>query len=154
MVDGKHSALPIVPSRGTKLGATVGSVGFPNPGLQGFAPKLSKGEIASLSGAHDDPRYFQISTPIQPGNSGGALIDERGNVVGVVAAKLSERAARATSGTPAEIVNYAIKSAYLLALLESIPGAAAGLPPARTTTVKFEDAVAEAERAAVLVIVR
>ncbi len=39
---------------------TVATVGFPDIGLQGFAPKLAKGEIASLSGAGDDPRYFQI----------------------------------------------------------------------------------------------
>jgi len=45
---------------------------------------LSKGEIASLSGAQDDVRHFQISVPVQLGNSGGALVDERGNVVGVV----------------------------------------------------------------------
>jgi len=42
------------------------TVGFPNVGLQGFAPKLAKGEIASLAGAQDDPRHFQISAPIQP----------------------------------------------------------------------------------------
>ncbi len=48
-------------------------MGFSNIGLQGFAPKLAKGEIASLSGAGDDARYFQISVPVQPGNSGGAL---------------------------------------------------------------------------------
>ena len=53
-----------------------------------FAPKLAKGEIASLSGAGDDPRYFQISVPVQPGNSGGALVDERGNVIGIVSAKV------------------------------------------------------------------
>jgi len=35
---------------------------------------LAKGEIASLSGAGDDARYFQISVPVQPGNSGGALV--------------------------------------------------------------------------------
>ena len=50
-----------------KLGGTVATVGFPNIGLQGFAPKLAKGEIASLSGAGDDARYFQISVPVQPG---------------------------------------------------------------------------------------
>jgi hypothetical protein len=43
-------------------------VGFPDIGLQGFAPKLAKGEIASLAGAADDPRYFQISLPVQPGS--------------------------------------------------------------------------------------
>ena len=42
------------------------------------------GESASLSGVGDDPRYFQISVPVQPGNSGGVLVDERGNVIGIV----------------------------------------------------------------------
>ena len=61
-------------------------------------PKLAKGEIASLAGAADDPRYFQISLPVQPGNSGGALVDARGNVVGIVAAKLDASAALAVTG--------------------------------------------------------
>ena len=99
-----------------KLGNTVATVGFPNIGLQGFAPKLAKGEIASLSGASDDARYFQISVPVQPGNSGGALVDGRGNVVGVVSAKLSARATLAANGTLPENVNYAVKSSYLLKL--------------------------------------
>src|SRR5439155_2348640 len=96
--EGKFAPLPLATSRTVKLGGTVATVGFPNIGLQGFAPKLAKGEIAALSGAQDDPRYFQISVPVQPGNSGGALVDERGNVVGVVAAKLSARAALVGSG--------------------------------------------------------
>ena len=69
--DGRFAPLPIAASRTVALGGTVATVGFPNIGLQGFAPKLAKGEIASLSGAADDPRYFQISVPVQPGNSGG-----------------------------------------------------------------------------------
>jgi len=48
----------------------VATVGFPDIGLQRFAPKLAKGEIASLSGAQDDARYFQISVPVQPGRVG------------------------------------------------------------------------------------
>jgi hypothetical protein len=48
---GNLSPLPIAASRAVKLGGTVATVGFPNIGLQGFAPKLAKGEIASLSGA-------------------------------------------------------------------------------------------------------
>ena len=96
--EGRFAPLPIAPSRAVKLGSTVATVGFPNIGLQGFAPKLAKGEIASLSGAGDDARYFQISVPVQPGNSGGALVDERGNVVGVVSAKLNAPAALAASG--------------------------------------------------------
>jgi len=83
---GRSAPLPIAASRTVNLGGTVATIGFPDIGLQGFAPKLAKGEIASLSGAADDPRYFQISVPVQPGNSGGALVDDRGNVIGIVSA--------------------------------------------------------------------
>src|SRR5262249_8855717 len=107
---GTFKPLPIAPSRAVKLGSTVLTVGFPNIDLQGFSPKFAKGDIAALSGAEDDPRYFQISVPVQPGNSGGALVDERGNAVGVVSAKLSAGAALVTSGSLPENVNYAVKS--------------------------------------------
>ncbi len=123
--EGKFQALPVVASRAMRLGSTAATVGFPNVGLQGFAPKLARGEIASLSGAQDDARYFQISVPVQPGNSGGALVDERGNVVGVVSAKLNARAALAASGSMPENVNYAVKSSFLLSFLESVPEVAA-----------------------------
>jgi TPR repeat protein len=151
--EGKFTALPVITSRGVRLGSTAATVGFPNIGLQGFAPKLARGEIASLAGAQDDARHFQISAPIQPGNSGGALVDERGNVIGVVVAKLSQRAALATSGALAENVNYAVKSSYLLSFLESVPEVAAKLKDAHTKDRKFEDVVKSVEQAAVLVLV-
>ncbi|PAW91572.1 MAG: hypothetical protein B9S33_00300 [Pedosphaera sp. Tous-C6FEB] len=151
--EGKFTALPVITSRGVRLGATAATVGFPNTGLQGFAPKLARGEIASLAGAQDDARHFQISAPIQPGNSGGALVDERGNVIGVVVAKLSQRAALATSGALAENVNYAVKSSYLLSFLESVPEVAPKLKEAHTKERKFEDVVKAVEQATVLVLV-
>ncbi len=153
---GKFAALPVAASRTVRLGNSVATVGFPNIGLQGFAPKLAKGEIASLSGAQDDARYFQISVPVQPGNSGGALVDERGNVVGVVSAKLSARAALAASGSLPENVNYAVKSSFLLGFLESVPEVSAKLKEPKspqTPAPKFEDVVRSAEQAAVLVLV-
>jgi TPR repeat protein len=151
--EGRFAALPVAASRGVKLGGTVATVGFPNIGLQGFAPKLAKGEIASLSGAGDDARYFQISVPVQPGNSGGALVDERGNVVGVVSAKLNASAALRSSGALPENVNYAVKSSYLLSFLESVPDVASKLKEASAKEKKFEEVVKEAEQAAVLVLV-
>ena len=152
-VEGRFASLPIVASRAVKLGNTVATVGFPNIGLQGFAPKLAKGDIASLSGAGDDARYFQISVPVQPGNSGGALVDGHGNVVGVVSAKLSARAALAATGTLPENVNYAVKSSYLLSFLESVPEVAAKLKEPGAKEMKFEDVVKAAEQAAALVLV-
>ena len=151
--DGRFAPLPIAASRSVALGGTVATVGFPNIGMQGFSPKLAKGEIASLSGAADDPRYFQISVPVQPGNSGGALVDDRGNVIGIVSAKLDASAALAASGALPENVNYAVKSSLLLSFLESVPDVSAKLKAPVTADRKFAEVVKSAQDAAVLVLV-
>jgi S1-C subfamily serine protease len=151
--EGRFAPLPITSSRAVKLGATVATVGFPDVGLQGFAPKFARGEIASLSGAADDARYFQISVPLQPGNSGGPLVDEHGNVVGGVAAKLNAVTALATSGALPENVNYAVKSSFLLGFLESVPEVAEKLKDPGVKDRKFEEVVKSVEDAAVLVLV-
>ena len=117
----KTVPLSLITSRKAKIGSNVYSMGFPNVQLQGLSPKFTRGEISSLTGAQDDPKYFQISLPVQPGNSGGALVDSKGNVIGIVTAKLSQTAAIITTGTIAENVNYALKSSYVLILLESTP---------------------------------
>jgi S1-C subfamily serine protease len=108
-------------------------------------------------GAADDPRYFQISVPVQPGNSGGALVDDRGNVIGIVSAKLNASAALAASGALPENVNYAVKyavkSSFLLGFLESVPTVSAKLKAPVTADRKFEDVVKSAQNAAVLVLV-
>jgi TPR repeat protein len=152
-VDGRFYPLPITPSRSVRLGSTVATVGFPNTELQGFAPKLAKGEIASLSGIRDDARHFQVSVPVQPGNSGGAMVDERGNVVGVIVGKLNQNAALATSGTLAENVNYAVKSSFLLSFLEAIPAVGAKLKEPEGKARRFEDLVEDVERSTALVLV-
>ena len=152
-VQGRFAALPVAPSRVMPLGTSVATIGFPNIGLQGLSPKVARGEIAALSGAKDDPHYFQISVPVQPGNSGGPLVDEHGNVVGVVSAKLNASAALATSGSLPENVNYAVKSSYLLSLLESLPELSGRLKQPATRKRRFEDVVKSVEQATVLVVV-
>ena len=136
-----------------KLGSTVVSVGFPNIDLQGFAPKFARGEIASLSGPQDDPRFFQISVPLQPGNSGGALVDEHANVIGVVSAKLSAAATLKVTGALPENVNYAVKSSFLLGFLESTPEVASKLKEPNTSAIPTAEVVEKAKAAAVLVLV-
>ncbi len=96
----------------------MATVGFPDIGLQGFAPKLAKGEITSLSGAGDDPRYFQISVPVQPGNSGGALVDERGNVIDIVSAmqvtvEMPDQVARQWGETPNAVGRHVMEDAAI-----------------------------------------
>ena len=81
LAEGVFPALPIAPSRKIRLGQAVATIGFPNINIQGFSPKVTKGEISSLSGIGDDLSSWQVSVPVQPGNSGGALLDEAGNEV-------------------------------------------------------------------------
>jgi len=151
--DGKFRALAVAASRAVKLGSTVVTVGFPNIVLQGFAPKFARGEIAALTGPQDDPRFFQISVPLQPGNSGGALVDERGNAIGIVSGKLSAVAALKVTGELPENVNYAVKSSFLLGFLESVPELASKLKEPNTNEMKFADVVEQAKQAAALVLV-
>jgi S1-C subfamily serine protease len=144
-------ALAVV-SAGLRLGASVVTVGFPNPTIQGLQPKLTRGEISSLAGIQDDPRHFQISVPIQPGNSGGPLADVRGNVVGIVVAGLADDVAYEVTGSVPQNVNYAVKGAYLAALLSGLPGIEAVLPAPSTTTQTTEELALRLTRAAGLVL--
>jgi S1-C subfamily serine protease len=93
-----------------------------------LAPKLTRGEISSLSGVRDNPSEFQISVPVQPGNSGGPLVMESGIVVGVVVARLHDSNTFEQTGSLPQNVNYAVKSDRLLGLLHSVPGLEAKLP--------------------------
>jgi len=153
-VEGAFHSLSLVSSNNAKLGEPVFTVGFPNPPVQGVEPKLTRGEISSLNGLQDDPRAYQISVPVQPGNSGGALVDEYGNVVGIVTARLSDAAAIKSSGMLAQNVNYAVKSSCARVLLESVPGLPAKLKrPHLVRDRKFEEVVRETQDAVALVLV-
>ncbi len=152
--DGKFPAVPVAPSRATKLGETVFTIGFPNIDLQGFAPKVTQGEISSLTGAQGDPREFQISAAVQPRNSGGPLVNQYGNVVGIVEARPADIAALKSTGSLPQNVNYAVKSSVLSVLLESLPEISSKLKePYPPKDRKFEDVVKETESATALVLV-
>lgn len=83
-------ALPLAQSQG-KLGASVFTIGFPRVDMMGRAPKLSMGVISGENGLRDDPDSFQTTVPIQPGSSGGPLLNMKGEVVGVVKSMLGIR---------------------------------------------------------------
>jgi len=83
-------ALPLARSE-ARLGAAVFTIGFPRVDYMGQTPKLSSGVISGENGLRDDPRSFQTTVPIQPGNSGGPLLNMKGEVVGVVTSMLGIR---------------------------------------------------------------
>jgi len=83
-------ALPLAQAQ-ARLGASVFTIGFPRVDFMGRAPKLSIGVISGESGLRDDPESIQTTVPIQPGNSGGPLLNMKGEVVGVVKSMLGVR---------------------------------------------------------------
>lgn len=152
-VDGEFAPLPLLSSRTVSLGEPVFTIGFPNAAMQGLEPKLTRGEINSLSGAKDDPRHFQMSVAIQPGNSGGALVTDEGNVIGVITRRLNDVNTLERTGLLPQNVNYALKSSFVLAFLEIMPGLVEKLDyPAVEENREFKDIAREVQDATALVL--
>jgi TPR repeat protein len=151
--EGSFQSAPVKSSSGIKLGQSVFTIGFPNIGFQGFSPKMTKGEINSLSGLQDDPRHWQISVPVQPGNSGGPLFDEAGNVVGVVLSKLDAIKVAKFTGDLPQNVNYAVKSIYALPLLEPYAANLASETAASTSPKMLEGVIEKVQGSVVLILV-
>jgi S1-C subfamily serine protease len=100
-----------------RRGEGVVAYGFPLAGLLSSDPKLTRGEINGLRGLGDNPNQFQISAEVQPGNSGGPLVDMQGHVVGVVVSKLNAQAVSRRTGDIAQNVNFAVQGQAALGFL-------------------------------------
>ena len=101
-----------------RLGEEVVSFGFPLTGALSKEGNLTTGNVSALAGLKDDPTYLQITAPVQPGNSGGPLIDESGNVIGVVTSKLDALKLAQRIGDIPQNVNFAIKAQVLRRFLD------------------------------------
>lgn len=102
------SQIPYIISNNiTDVGTSVFVLGFPLTATMGDEIKLTNGIISSKTGFQGDVTSYQLSAPVQPGNSGGPLFDDKGNLIGIVNAKHLD----------AENVTYAVKANYLLNLI-------------------------------------
>ena len=111
-----NSALPYgLMTRTKDTGSEVFAMGFPMADVMGSEVKFTDGKISSKSGIGGDVRVYQISVPIQPGNSGGPLFDLCGNVIGITSSGLNRDYFKS------ENVNYAIKASYLKNLMDACP---------------------------------
>ena len=117
-VNGAFPTLKITSSESVSKGQRVRAVGYPQISIQGNESKVTDGIISSFSGLQNDDNWFQISVPIQGGNSGGPLVTESGGVVGVVVATANVARFYKLTGNLPQNVNYAIKSKVLLDFLK------------------------------------
>jgi len=92
-------------------------LGFPLSSILGSEIRVTDGIISARSGLNSDPTTFQISAPIQPGNSGGPIINERFNVIGIASHKISDRYVMQNAGVIPQNVNFGVKSDYIIPLL-------------------------------------
>ena len=128
---------------GVRLGENIYIYGFPLSGMLASSGNFTTGSVTAVAGLGDDTTMIQMSAPVQPGNSGGPVVDQHGNVVAVVVSKLNAlRVAKLTSDIP-QNVNFAIKSLIAMSFLE----AANVSPPMKASTSERLDATQIADRA-------
>jgi hypothetical protein len=121
-----------------RRGDGVVAYGFPLAGLLSSDPKLTRGEVNGLAGIGDNPTQYQISAEVQPGNSGGPLLDMQGNVLGVVVSKLNAQRVAQRTGDIAQNVNFAVKVEAAIPFLRR-----AGLEPRLVTSIGPERSAAD-----------
>lgn len=118
-VEGLESdAIPMAPDK-PNVGATIYCMGYPLGGIKDSAdPIVGSGNIAALQRLDGDSRFLQITAPVNPGNSGGPVLDQYGRWVGVVSQKLNDLDTLQTSQIVTQGVNYAVKATVIKPLLD------------------------------------
>jgi S1-C subfamily serine protease len=99
---------PFRTGKDLRQGDAVIAFGFPMLGVLASTGNLTIGNVTALAGMRNDERFLQTSTPIQPGNSGGPLLDMNGRVVGVTTASIPSL----------QNVNFAIKGDVAASFLD------------------------------------
>lgn len=98
------------------VGEEVFTLGYPFTDITGAEIIFNEGTISSLYGYNRDDALYQISVPVQPGNSGGPLFDFNGNLTGIIVSRLEK-----IRDHQAENMAYAIKTYYLKRLIDKLP---------------------------------
>lgn len=106
--------------RSARIGESVYTLGYPLSSILGAKPRLATGQISSEYGIKEDPRVYQISAPLQPGNSGGPLLNLKGEIVGIVVSGLNAKYLYEEEGIIPQNVNFAVKSSYLQNLISML----------------------------------
>jgi len=104
---------------GVKIGEAIATFGYPLVGLLSTRGNFTTGNVSAITGMGDDSRFLQISAPVQPGSSGGPMLDQAGNVVGVIVGKLDAIEVAAAIEDVPQNVNFAIKTSVLMNFLDA-----------------------------------
>lgn len=112
----RTAALPMRQGNQIMLGENVTSVGFPLKGLLGDSPNITRGNISSSKGIRGSMGLFQFSAPIQPGNSGGPVVSDNGELLGMAVSTLNAQSL-AKDGLIPQNVNFALDGRHVASFL-------------------------------------
>ena len=101
------------------MGAELFVYGFPLAGDLSTQGNFTNGIVSATSGLNDDMPRFQMTAPVQPGNSGGPVLNRNGNVIGVVVATANQDFFRQQRGTDTQNINFAIHGEITRRFIES-----------------------------------
>lgn len=120
------SAPPVpVASGQPNVGATIYCLGYPLGGIKDSAdPIAGSGNIAALQRLDGDQRFMQITAPVNPGNSGGPVLDQYGRWVGIVSQKLNDKHTLESRQTVAQGISFAVKATFIEPILDPRTGVA------------------------------
>lgn len=130
--------------RGVQPGAAIVAIGFPLQGFIASGPSVTTGIISSLAGPSNDRRLCQMTAPIHPGSSGGPVLDDAGNVVGVATAKLDPFVVARETGDIPQNINFAVSAGIARAFLDAEGVRYEVLPS--DTTLRTEDIATKARQ--------
>ncbi len=102
-----------------RQGEDVIVFGYPLNSVLSAGGNLTLGTLSALTGMGNNTNQIQITAPIQPGSSGSPVLDKKGNVIGVVAMKLSDRLAAKATGQIPQNVNFAVNGQTTKAFLDA-----------------------------------
>lgn len=111
--------LKLTDTKKLKQADRVFTMGYPATNVLGTEPKYTEGYVSSLSGIQDEDSLMQVSVPIQPGNSGGPLVNSKGDVVGLITSTAAVNAFYKFTGSLPQNINWAVKSDYIQLLIDS-----------------------------------
>jgi S1-C subfamily serine protease len=119
-IEHRSTPLPFRDHPKVRSGDAVIAIGYPLSSLLSNEQHVTTGTVNALAGIGDDVRFMQISAQLQPGNSGGPILDETGSVVGVAVGKLDEIKTAVATGNLPQNVNFAIKESVVAAFLDAV----------------------------------
>jgi hypothetical protein len=102
-----------------RAGDDIVVAGFPLPTVLQNGLNITTGNVSAMSGLGGNIALMQITAPVQPGNSGGPLLDMSGNLVGVIVSKLNAQRVAQTTGDIPQNVNFAVQGAVARLFLEA-----------------------------------